>query len=140
MTRPVTISPLYATLHRWAAEPHCWGVSDCMMALADWVREVRGFDPGEGLRGTYGNPEVCPLGRAYRADPLPVCRRAFAALTEEVIARPGDIALLELPGQRFLMGGLKLASAEWAMRGEARPVLITRAARPRMIWGVGYAP
>jgi len=132
------MTPLYATLHLWAATRHEWGWSDCMMVLADWVAKVRGFDPGDGLRGTYGHPDVCPVARGYRADPLPVLARAFANLPRVDSAVPGDVALVAIAGQRFLAGALRLRGRDWALRGEG-PVLVTRAVTPVAIWGVGYA-
>jgi hypothetical protein len=65
---------LYAQLHVWAGTLHEWSYCDCYMVVADWVRIVTGVDPGEELRGTYGDPDVCPRARALRADPVPVGR------------------------------------------------------------------
>lgn len=133
------MTPLYVWLHRIAAVPHEWGYCDCMMVLADWVLMVRGFDPGADLRGTYGSPDICPLGRKYRADPEPVCREAFAALPVVAQASTGDVALVRLPGQRFMAGAVALQGGNWAMKTEAPGMLITKAARPHLIWEVGYA-
>lgn len=132
------MTPLYATVHRWAIQRHEWGLHDCMIALADWVQEVRGFDPAAGLRGTYGDPEMCPLGRSYRANPEPLLVAAFAPLPLVADAAPGDVALVRIPGQRWLAGALKLRGRSWAMRGEGPPVF-THLVRPVLIWGVGYA-
>lgn len=136
MTR---ITPLYAWLHRIAAMPHEWGYCDCMMVLADWVLTVRGFDPGEGLRGTYGNPEICPIGRRYQADPEPLWREALVALPLVETTSPGDVALVTLRGQRFMVGAVALERGNWAMKTAGKGLVITRAARPHLIWGVGYA-
>lgn len=132
--------PHIAALHHWAVTPYEWGYADCMMMLADWVQAMRGIDPGAGLRGTYGNPEWCPLGRAYRNDPEPVLRRAFAALPVVEAARLGDVALVALRGQRHLFGALKIDGGAWALKSETDGVVITRAVRPVLVWGVGYAP
>jgi hypothetical protein len=132
------MTPLFLTLNRWKVQRHEWGFHDCMIALADWVQSVRGFDPAAGLRGTYGDPAVCPLARAYRADPEPLLRKAFADLPLVDVAEAGDVALVALPGQRFQSGALCLPGGNWALRGEGG-VLITRAARPVLVWGVGYA-
>ena len=131
--------PHIAALHVWANTPHEWGYSDCMMVLADWVRVVRGFDPAADLRGTYGSPDWCPLGRSYRNDPAPVLRRAFAALPVVATPRLGDVALVEIRGQRHLFGALKIDGRNWAMKTEAQGVLITRAVHPVLTWGVDYA-
>ena len=34
-----------------------WGASDCILTGADWVREVEGWDPADGWRGTYDTEE-----------------------------------------------------------------------------------
>lgn len=140
MTDQRPVPTPYQIIHHWHGAAHVWGECDCMLVLADWVRAVRGFDPAADLRGTYGDPDVCAVGRAYRADPLPVCRRAFGALPEVARPAPGDIALLGLPGQRFLFGALRLDDTLWAMKLEGRGVVTTRAGRAMAIWGVGYAP
>ena len=131
------MSPLYATLHRWAATPHEWGQSDCMMALADWVHLVRGFDPGAGIRGTYGDPDICPVGRALRRDPEPHWRKALHDLPITDAPLPGDVALVAVPGTRFLCGALRL-KGNWAMKTSGKGVCVTRRATMHLCWAVGY--
>lgn len=134
---------LYAHLHFWAATAHEWSYCDCFMVLADWVRVVRGFDPGEELRGTYGDPAVCPIARSYRADPISLGDRLLARLPVVDEARVGDIAFVQMPGDRFLCGAIRLKSgphgrAQWAMKVASRGVLVTHRAQPVKVWGVGY--
>lgn len=133
--------PLYAALHHWARTPHEWGYFDCMLAPADWVHARHGWDPAEGLRGTYGDPEICPVGRRYRADPEPILRGAYARLPLVAAPAPGDVALVAIRGQRFLSGALRLKTDHWAIKPEAGGVLVTgsRAITPVLIWGVGHA-
>ena len=134
-----TMDSLYRQLHVWAAKPHEWSYCDCMTILADWVQIVRGFDPAAGLRGTYGDPEMCPIGRAYRADPLPVCSRVFAPLPVVDAPAYGDVALVDVPGSRFLSGAIRLKGRAWAMKTEARGMMFARSLRPVCVWSVGYA-
>lgn len=138
---PAAPGLLYATLHRWAATPHVWGYADCMMVLADWVQAVQGWDPAQALRGTYGDPEVCPLGRAYRRDPEPVLRDAFARLPLVEAPSPGDVALVSIAGDRWQSGALRLKTDHWALLTRGHGVLTVpgRAVRAALIWGVGYA-
>lgn len=133
------MSRLYALLHVWAALPHEYGVLDCMLMPADWVRDQRGFDPAADWRGKYGHPDLCPLGRQYRADPVPLWRHGYAALPEVETAQTGDVALVTLPGERWLIGAIRLRGRDWAMKLPGKGVLATRAARPVLIYGVGYA-
>jgi hypothetical protein len=131
---------LYVQLHRWAATPHEWSYCDCYMVVADWVRIVRGFDPGEELRGSYGDPAVCPRARALRADPVPVGRRLLAALPETDAPVFGDVAFVHVPGARFLCGAIRLKGNAWAMKTESQGVQVSRFVRPEIAWSVGYAP
>lgn len=129
---------LYAQLHIWAGTPHEWSYCDCFMVLADWVHMVRGFDPGVEFRGTYGDPDVCPRGRALRADPVPVGRRLLAQLPEVDTPSLGDIAFVEVPGSRFLCGAIKLKGKAWAMKTASKGVQVSRLVRPAVVWSVGY--
>lgn len=134
------MSPLYARLHLWAVTPHEWGFTDCYMTLADWVRDQTGRDPGEGLRGSYGHPDMCPIARRYRADPLEAADRAFqgAGLSPTATPLPGDVGIIRHRGQRFLFGGLCLGD-RWASKCESDGVLIARPGEVVAAWSVGYA-
>jgi len=134
------MTPLFVALHRWAVRPHEWGVFDCMLMLADWVAEVRGFDPAADLRGTYGNPEVCPVGRRYRDNPEPILRAAFLPLPVTDAPMPGDVALVQMRGSPFLFGAVRVDGRNWAMKPETGGLTVTRAVVPVTAWGVGYAP
>ena len=130
---------LYAQLHIWAATPHEWSYCDCYMVVADWVNIARGFDPGLELRGTYGDPDVCPRARALRMDPVPVGRRLLADLPETAAPVFGDVAFVHVPGTRFLCGAIKLKGHAWAMKTYSKGVQVSRLVRPEIAWSVGYA-
>ena len=132
------MTPLYLTLHRWAATPYVWGEADCMTSIADWVLAQKGFDPASEMRGTYGDPAVCTVARRYAANPLPMWDRSLTALPRAQSAAPGDIGLVVWPGERRLSGALCLGR-EWASRIEGRGVLTGRVARIEAAWGIGYA-
>lgn len=134
------MSPLYARLHLWAVTPFEWGFTDCYMTLADWVRDQTGRDPGEGLRGSYGHPDMCPIARRYRADPCDVVGTACegAGLRQIDQPQPGDVGIIRHHGQRFMFGGLCLGD-QWASKSEAQGVLIGRPTEFVAAWSVGYA-
>jgi hypothetical protein len=33
--------------------PFLWGSNDCCIFASDWVKQITGTDPAEGIRGTY---------------------------------------------------------------------------------------
>jgi hypothetical protein len=134
-----TMDSLYRQLHVWAAKPHEWSYCDCMTILADWVQIVRGFDPAADLRGTYRNPDVCATGFAYRADPLPVCSRVFAPLPVVDAPAYGDVALVEVPGTRYLCGAIRIKRNLWAMKTAPKGMMFARNLRVERAWSVGYA-
>ena len=132
------MTPLYLTLHRWAATPYIWGEADCMTSIADWVQEQCGFDPAADVRGTYGDPAVCAVARRYAANPLPMWDRSLAALARTEAPAPGDIGLVIWSGERRLSGALCLGR-EWASRVEGRGVMTGRVAWVEAAWGINYA-
>ena len=106
----------------------------------NFAGEVRGFDPAADLRGTYGNPEVCPVGRRYRDNPEPILRAAFLPLPVTDAPMPGDVALVQMRGSPFLFGAVRVDVRNWAMKPETGGLTVTRAVVPVTAWGVGYAP
>lgn len=75
--------------------PHEWGVFDCALFCAEWVRRVRGTDPAEGLRGSYadeaGAQEILArfggmagLATHFLGEPCPLLH-----------ARQGDVVLFQ---------------------------------------------
>lgn len=129
---------LYAQLHIWAGMPHEWSYCDCFTVLGDWVHVVHGFDPAAELRGAYGNPDMCPIGRAYRADPIPLGERLLSNFPIVSEASVGDVAFVALPGQRFLCGAIKLKGKAWAMKTASKGMATARHVQPMRIWGIGY--
>ncbi|MFN3834643.1 MAG: DUF6950 family protein [Glycocaulis sp.] len=134
------MSPLYARLHLWAVTPHEWGFTDCYMTLVDWVRDETGHDAGEALRGSYGNPDLCPIARRLRADPIPVADDLLAqiGLQRTDAPLPGDVGIIRHRGQRHLFGGLCLGE-NWASKCESDGVLIARPLEVVAAWSVDYA-
>lgn len=136
------MTPLYARLHLWAATPHEWGYNDCIMSLADWVRDQTGRDPGAEYRGRYGDPSVCPIARSmFRAPLKPVsnaCRAAGLQVCADAL-HPGDVGLVhQFPHSGTLIGALCLGQ-QWASKTAGQGVLIFRPASVRVAWEVGYA-
>lgn len=41
------------TLRKWRQTPFQWGLTDCMLSIADYVFEATGDDWGKRFRGTY---------------------------------------------------------------------------------------
>lgn len=129
------MSEPFRRLHAWSVAEHEWGYFDCMMTLADWVNDCMGIDPGADLRGTYGNPEVCAIGRKYRRDPELICRKAFAGLDVTDAPKVGDIGLVRFKGQRWPVGALCMGQ-EWGSKSEGRGVLVERPVAVVVAWSV----
>lgn len=128
---------MIAYLRQAAREPFAWGVADCALFLADWVRLARGFDPAAPLRGRYR----CHLGAARhirRLGGMEAMGRALAAeagLPETADPQPGDVGLVRDPhaGPVFAIR----TPLGWAAKGErgvalgAFPVIVAWAVRCR---------
>lgn len=134
------------TMQRWVAQPHVWGVSDCIIAPLDWVSAVcgGGLDLAADLRLTYD--DFTSAQRTYRffTDPLgPAVEYLERRAGLSAVAAPerGDVAVFKWlgAGARVLpTAGICIAPGVFVARGEdgviaARPDGFLRA------WGVGYA-
>jgi|GEM_PF-439795 len=136
------MTPLFAELHRWARLPFVWGESDCALVVCDWVRSVRGIDPGASLRFTYGTAGELQRLTGFFTDPLGVVTPLMesAGLDETGAPVRGDVGMLLHvigPGHARPHAALCLGEV-WAVKAEPgvtayRPGKILRA------WSVGYA-
>lgn len=115
-----------------------------MLVLADWVAQVRGEDPAESIRGLYDSPATCQQLTGFVRDPVAAVERCLATiggLPRAVIARPGDVAVIDRrdePPSRLAAGAIFLGDA-WGCKGQhgvttLHPALVV----PRATWSVGY--
>ena len=81
------MTPLFAELHRWARLPFVWGESDCALVVCDWVRSVRGIDPGASLRFAYGTAGELQRLTGFFTDPLGVVTPLMEAAGLEHVAQ-----------------------------------------------------
>lgn len=100
-----------------------WGETDCVMVLADWIKEARGFDPAEAWRGSYSSERECSdllkRRRGLRRHLDDVLSAFGIARTENPAA--GDIGLVHAPiraGKRVRfgpVGAIYVGSGLWAV-------------------------
>lgn len=137
------MTPLYAELNRWLAVPHRWGESDCVMLCADWVQRIRGIDPAEDLRLTYGTAGECQQVTRFFTDPIGCIgpRMEAAGLPRTSAPVAGDVGILLMPvsGASARPYGALCLGRTWAAKMieggiHAGPPLKLLAA-----WSVGYA-
>lgn len=106
-------------LQQLAARPFVLGRCDCMLALADWVRECSGVDVGALWRDTYSDEA------GWRA--LVRAAGGLQALVEVIEAmgvvrqlrtslQSGDIAVLSLP--KLGHAGAIWTGTRWAVKVE----------------------
>lgn len=144
MTVPARPIALHVVeLHRWAATPHLWGQSDCMLVLADWVQRVTGVDPAADIRGTYWDAKTCQDATGFLREPVKAVARyaeGVANLPRGNELRLGDVAVVRLADEpRWPVGGLFLGAA-WGFKSLSG--VATRApqfVRVEAFWSVGYA-
>lgn len=110
--------PLTQFLLRAAIRPFIWGDWDCLLWLAEWIKETRHVDPGVGFRGSYdsmlGAARIVRLydGMANLVD-VGVKPYGIEYTTEP---RRGDIAVVGVAGdggENFgnLAGGILLSGS-----------------------------
>ncbi len=126
-------------LDRAARRPFAYGEHDCLLFLADWVREKRGVDPAEGLRGRYsGRLGALRLKLVHggAAGLVASCVR-LAGLERTSEPRAGDIGLLFalVPGASMpqIVGAI-CAGERWVALAPSG--LVASAAKPAAAWRV----
>lgn len=122
-------------VQRLAAAPFVFGECDCMLALADWVRELNGTDVGRLYRGHYSTEAGWQAIVAAAGGLVPLVDRlaTLAGIVRVPQPQPGDIGVVDLP----LAGhaGAILAGKRWVVK--LNRGLLAAAAPPVVAsWGV----
>ncbi len=94
--RPNWRSALAAEVERHRLVPFQWGANDCALFAADCVMAMTGTDLAVDFRGHYRTAQGA--ARAIRKaghDDLPALLAALLPEVHPVMARPGDVALVE---------------------------------------------
>lgn len=131
--------PVKRTLRIWAQTEFEWGVSDCMLAIGDYVNEVvEKGDCASRYRGKYRTLRQCMAVSRFHEDPVKPMRECMeqAGLSETTEPQRGDVGVIEINSDKGLVvnGGLCLGDT-WAIRAE-RGVIITPAMRVLAAWGL----
>lgn len=133
------MSAEYQEVNRWLSLPFVWGECDCILILGDWIARVRGIDPFAKDRMTYDSFASCQRVTKFFSDPVGVLEDRFAVLggLDQVYRpAPGDIAVLDMAGQRHPVGGLWLGQC-WAIKApEGATTVVPEAVTPLAIWRV----
>jgi hypothetical protein len=126
------------TLRLWARTRFEWGVSDCMLAVADYVNAIVGGDCAARYRGKYKTARQCMRVSRFHEDAVRPMRLCFggAGLSETNAPKRGDVGVIEILSDRgaVMNGGICLGD-QWAIRAETG-VIITRPLRVVAAWNV----
>lgn len=130
--------PVKDTLRLWARTRFEWGVSDCMLAVGDYVNGIVGGDCAARYRGKYKTLRQCMRVSRFHenpVEPMRLCMEA-AGLTATDTPKRGDVGVIEILSDRgaVMNGGLCLG-AQWAIRAEAG-VILTNPLRIAAAWSV----
>lgn len=123
---------VHRTLRAWAVTEFKWGLSDCGLAVADYVRAATGRDPGAAMRGQYDSAGQCRLFVMRRFGGYEAMAtygfETLAGLERTGTPRRGDVGLIAQDGQPHF--ALCIGRCKWAVRrvvgvaiGEAVTVL-----------------
>src|SRR5262245_17321572 len=100
LTRAATVE---AHVAQWCQRPMAWGVDDCMLAVADVVRDITGHDPARKYRGRYKTPSgarrVLGAGGALAIVKAQARARHWRRV-DPAKAKPGDVGLTRLAIER----------------------------------------
>ncbi len=78
------------------AEPFSWGQSDCLLAAADAVLAVTGFDPAEDIRGKYDTAlgAIRLMKKRKSANVEEVLMKLFPQIKKKLTAQRGDLVTI----------------------------------------------
>jgi hypothetical protein len=129
----------YAHLHLWKATPFVWGVSDCMLAIADYLKSATGIDCAAHLRGAYNDMASCARLTGYHLDPVAAAEDCVRRIPLQRIESPqeGDVGVVIPDHSGRGVGAIFLGrTGNWAVRGEAG-LVIGRPVKVLAAWSVG---
>lgn len=136
------MTPLYAHVHSWMAQPFIWGQCDCCTVIADWVWKVHGADPIADVRGLYDDPLSCERATGFIRDPIGAIDRALASiggLERTTQPRKGDIGVIAPQGADPRPTGAIWLGKAWACKGPTGATTYAPAAvQVLAIWKVKY--
>lgn len=142
------MTPLWAFFNSLLPRRFEWGVLDCCLMPADWVREVTGKDPAGHLRFAYEDRSSCQRVTKFLTDPLDAptfCMEQVAGRTRVENPVAGDVAVVRtavdgkiapvgavaaLDGRGYVIWGLM--APEGVTFRQAGQAQVLRA------WGLGY--
>jgi hypothetical protein len=99
---------LHAYLDSMAGEPFRWGINDCCLFAANWIRELRGVDPYKDYRGKYetalGAARLIKQGGGLdQASCVKMAEAGFKEVNPN-FAQRGDVCLVSGADERIFCG------------------------------------
>jgi hypothetical protein len=102
----------------WCAEEFVWGTADCLLSLADIIKEARGYDPAMPFRGRYstriGALRVTREFGGYEGALEAMAHDAGWGEISPSSAKIGDIGIIK--NARGAVGGVIKDAALWVGR------------------------
>lgn len=118
--------------------PVVHGECDCLMVLANWVRELTGVDPAPELRGSYSTEQewrdIVAAAGSMAALVAPLARRAGLRLVHGAPV-DGDIAVVRKRGTEF--GGIRYGRG-WLLKINSALTVVR--AEPLVMWRLPACP
>lgn len=106
------------TLRYWRRSAHIYGMSDCLLSIADYGRDLCGFDVGARWRGTYSTEAEAQHIVSEAGGPVPLLGGALLAggFVSTVGLERGYPVVARMLGKDF--GGIWLGDGRCAFRLE----------------------
>ena len=94
---------LQETLDLWRRSPFIWGQTDCLMAVANHVRDITGRDPAASWRGTYSDRAGADIHLAAHGGGLALAGHAMAGIGLDPVSEPkrGDPVVSKIAGHEI---------------------------------------
>jgi hypothetical protein len=126
-------------LDRAARRGFEWGVSDCVLEVADWLDLACGWDVAAEWRGRYSDEASA---HALMPDGLEAAMRAEMArlgLADAHEPRFGDVAVVTLAGQPKPLAAILMPSGRWRMK-TLSGIAVTRDVSVLAAWSLPCRP
>lgn len=127
-------------LDKAARRPFEWGVSDCVLEVADWLDQSCSLDVASEWRGRYSDEAsaraLMPRGDLEAAMRLEM---GFIGLKETVQPQFGDVALVTLVGQDKPLAAILMPSGRWRMK-TLTGIALTRDVTVVVAWSLPCRP
>lgn len=130
------VNPLYALVQHWASTPFEWGVSDCMLVVADYIEAITGKNPAAHLKYTYDSRTTLQKETGFFTDPVGVVSKLMEGFPEISEPKKGCCAVIKI--DKDTVGAIYLGTCWAAKSPDGVTTINPNLVQVLKMWDVGY--